>query len=259
MWFFPDDKTPPVLQPRPLIAGKYSDTAASVLPPKAVIFCLGRGLPVLEENFPTEQLLQELPAFINDTRVLSIPGHAEICFLHGGYGSPQAACTIETLGALGVREVFLVGLCGGFGPDTHVGEILLPEKIWSEEGVSLHYFESPGFACVNSPRPKAELAEHLKEAGLSARPGNTVTTDALFRQTYYKEDLWRKKGCEAVDMEASAVVNLCNYWGLKSTVALMVSDRHPLREGDSPWNWGNRNFKELRDRFIAACISYALQ
>lgn len=258
-WFFPEDKTKPVVQPRPLIVEKYPNTGRTHLPPKVVLFCLGRGLPVLKEKFSSVLLLEELPGFISHSPVMAVPGGDDWCFLHGGYGSPQAACTIETLAALGVQEIFLVGLCGGFSPNTHVGDILLPQKIWSEEGVSRHYLEDPGFAQVHCAFPQEDLVAYLQQKGFSARLGNTVTTDAVFRQTFYKEALWREMGCEAVDMEASAVVNLCNCLGMKSTAALMVSDRHPLHEGEPSWAWGNENFRELRDRFITACISYALE
>lgn len=257
-WFFPEDKTAPVIEARRLIAGKYPGREFSALPPKAVFFCLGRGLSVLEEKFSPVLLLEELPGFISHSPVMAVPGHEDWCFLQGGYGSPQAACAVEVLTVLGVREIFLVGLCGGFGPNTCVGEILLPERILSEEGVSCHYLENPEFAQVNSPQPLKELAAYLQQASLSARLGNTVTTDAVFRQTFYKEALWRNMDCEGVDMEASAVVNVCSCLGMKSTVALMVSDRHPLREGEPPWTWGIGDFRELRDRFITACISYAL-
>lgn len=259
MWYFSNDNSPPVIQPGPCIQSKYSSTEIPALPSKAVVFCLGKGLPVLEERFSTCLLMEELPGFITHSKVLRVSEHPDVCFLHGGYGSPQIACTMETLHALGVKEAFLIGLCGGFGEDTQVGAILLPEKIWSEEGCSRHYYEAPRFAQVNSPQPLAKLAEFLEKRGFCVRLKNTVTTDAVYRQTYYKEALWRKMGCEAVDMEASAFVSLCNYYGMKSTVALMVSDRHPLHEGDPAWVWGSDSFRETRDNFIAACVSFSLK
>lgn len=259
MWYFSNDKTRPVIQPGPHMQSKYPNTEMPALPSKAVVFCLGRGLPVLEERFSTCLLMEELPGFITHSKVMQVSGHPDMCFLHGGYGSPQIVCTMETLHALGVKEAFLIGLCGGFGEDTQVGTVLLPEKIWSEEGSSRHYYEDPRFVRVNSSRPLPELAEFLEKRGFSARLKNTVTTDAVYRQTYYKEALWREMGCAAVDMEASAFVSLCNYYGMKSIVALMVSDRHPLREGSPSWAWGSDSFRETRDNFIAACLSFALK
>lgn len=257
-WFFSEDHTLPVIGAEAQIRSKYPETGIVPLPPRAVVFCLGKGLPVLEENFATHLILEQLPGFITHSRVLGMKGFPEVCFLHGGYGGPQIACAVETLRVLGVKELFLVGLCGGFGEDTQVGDVLVPERVWSEEGVSRHYIETPGFAKVNSPAPLEELVSFFQKQGFRAALKNTVTTDAVYRQTYYKEALWREMGCHGVDMEASAFVNLCNYYGLKSSVALMVSDRHPLHQGDPPWGWGGLDFQELRDRFIVACIKYGI-
>ena len=87
----------------------------------------------------------------------------------------------------------------------------------------------------------------------------TVTTDAVYRQTYHKESVWRGKGCAAVDMEASALVNLCNIYKIRNTVVLMVSDRHPLSENDPVWEWGSVNFGDMAVRFIQDCVEYALK
>ena len=39
-------------------------------------------------------------------------------------------------------------------------------------------------------------------------------------------------------MEASAVAAVCAYYDMECTVALLVSDKHPLREGDAPLEVG---------------------
>lgn len=258
-WYFSEDRTPPVLSADRHVRSKHRGGEEAGLPPRAVVFCLGKGLPVLEENFSTRLLLESLPGFITHSKVLGVPGQDGVCFLHGGYGGPQIACTVETLHVLGVRELFLAGLCGGFGTDSRVGDVLLPEKIRSEDGVSRHYGEDPEFAAVNGPASAARLPAFFRGRGFRVKAENTVTTDAVYRQTFYKEALWREMGCSAVDMEAAALVNLCNYYGMKSTVALMVSDRHPLHEGDPPWAWGSDDFGALRDRFITSCVEFHLE
>ena len=257
-WFYPEDRTRPVIDPERQIASKYPDMPLPKLPARAVVFCLGRVPGVLQERFPTRMMMEKLPGFITHSPVWCVEDHPEVCFLHGGYGAPAVTCTVETLRVLGVEEVFLVGLAGGFCEDTQVGDVLLPPAIWSEEGVSRHYLEDPGFAQVDSPRPLTELADCFREKGFTAKLEKTVSTDAVYRQTFYKETLWREKGCVAVDMEASALVNLCNVYRLKSTVALMVSDRHPLTESSPKWVWGGGSFAALRDDFIETCISVSL-
>ena len=125
-WYDPDDRTKPVIDPRTQIASKYPEMEIPELPPRAVVFCLGKGLPVLKEHFPCTPVMEKLPGIITHSEVLGIEGVPGLCFLHGGYASPQIACTVETLHVLGVKEVFLVGLCGGFAGHLSVGDLLLP-------------------------------------------------------------------------------------------------------------------------------------
>ena len=116
-------------------------------------------------------------------------------------------------------------------------------------------------AALVTPRAWEDLSVMLtanEGAGFPVRRLPTVTTDAPYRQTFWKEEQWRELGCAAVDMEASAVATVCTYYGMACTVALMVSDKHPVREGDPPWTWGSRSFAESRDRFIAQCAAFAL-
>lgn len=255
-WFSPQDHSAPVIQPGKHIQSKYPDTEMPDLPQRAVVFCLGKGLPVLRERFKASQTMEQLPGFITHSPVYQVEGCPQACFLHGGYGAPQAACTVETLHALGVKSLLLVGLCGGFASELSVGEVLLPERLWSEEGTSFHYRQEEGF--VEAPSLQGEnLGKYLEKGGFSVRRLPTVTTDAPYRQTFEKEERWRELGCAAVDMEASAVAAVCAYYGMECTVALMVSDKHPLREEDPPWKWGSQSFSESRDRFIAQCAAFA--
>ncbi|MBQ7059710.1 MAG: hypothetical protein IJM83_10505 [Firmicutes bacterium] len=103
-----------------------------------------------------------------------------------------------------------------------------------------------------------EIASFFREKGYPVLCEPTVTTDAVYRQTFQKEQFWREKGCVAVDMEASALVNLCNLRGIKNTVVLMISDRHPIREEDSGWSWGGADFAEITRKFILDSIEFSI-
>ena len=255
-WYTPGE---PILSPGKQIESKYPGMKIPVLPARAVVFCLGKGMPVLKEHYSCHQLMEKLPGFITHSEVLGIKDNPEVCFLHGGYAAPQIACTVETLHVLGVKEVFLVGLCGGFAPHLSVGDIILPDKVWSEEGTSRHYLEDPGFAQVTPPFSFETLASFFQGKGFRVFQEPTVTTDAVYRQTFGKEQFWRDIGCVAVDMEASALVNLCNLYGIRNVVALMVSDKHPLSESDPSWQWGNADYGELLIRYILDCIAFNLE
>lgn len=254
-WFFENDRTPPVFTAEQHIHSSHVPGPVTSLPPRAVAFCLGRGLPVLRERFETRVLMEALPGFIAHSPALALAGRNGVCFHDGGRGAPQAACYAETLHALGVRELLVVGLCGAFGEDVNVGDVLLPRRLLVEEGASRHYFPDPVWAVPEAFGPS--LGDFLAGDGFAVKEYDTVTTDAVYRQTYYKEALWQEKGCAGVDMEASAYVSLCSYYGMKCRVALMASDKHPLTPDSPPWDWGSLDFRARRDDFIEACIRWA--
>lgn len=257
-WFDPMDQTSPVIEPGAHIQSKYPGMEMPTLPENAVVFCLGKGMAVVEGRFSVQTRMEKLPGFITHSKVDMVTGHAGVCFLHGGYGAPQAACTVETLHALGVKELLLVGLCGGFHPSLQVGDVVIPQKIWSEEGTSLHYREKTGFVELPSPRVR-ELTSHFAKAGFSVENLPTVTTDAVYRQTYQKEALWRELGCAGVDMEASAVGAVCAYYGMSCTVALLVSDKHPQTPEEPSWKWGSDRYGQQLEQYIAGCVEFALK
>lgn len=257
-WFFEDDHTAPVFTARQHIESKRAAGAIQALPRRAAAFCLGQGLPVLQERCEVVELTQRLPGFITYSPVYAVKGCGDLCFLDGGRGAPQGACTVEALHALGVEELLVVGLCGAFAEDVNVCDVLLPARLLVEEGVSRHYFSEPAYALPRQPWAPEDFAAFLAQRGFLAKGLDTVTTDAPYRQTYFKEARWRELGCAGVDMEASAMVSLCNYYDMKCAVALMASDKHPLTPYSPPWAWGSESFKERQKDFINACIDWML-
>ena len=232
MWKFDDDKTAAVITAREHVAcdhNRQDSCHALVLPETAILFYMHSGPQYLQEHYPCTLLTEKLPRFLQGGPVWKLD--EKICLLDGGRGAPQAVDTIETLAVLGVKRVVTVGMCGGFSEQVAVGDILVPDKAFVEEGTSLHYYEQIDFA-----RPDEQLFEQLKKIpGAKVLP--IVTTDAVYRQTFYKEQLWREKGAVAVDMETSALWSVGKFLGLQVASVLMISDRHPLREGDPTWEW----------------------
>lgn len=231
MWKFEDDRTATVLTAREHVACGHNgegNCPALVLPETAILFYMHSGPQYLQEHYPCTLLTEKLPRFLQGGPVWKLD--EKICFLDGGRGAPQAVDTIETLAVLGVKRVVTVGMCGGFSEQVAVGDILVPDKAFVEEGTSLHYYEQIDFA-----QPDEQLFEQLKKIpGAKVLP--IVTTDAVYRQTFYKEQLWREKGAVAVDMETSALWSVGKFLGLQVASVLMISDCHPLQEGEPAWD-----------------------
>lgn len=253
-WYQPEDNTSPVITAREHVRSAHGG-AAEPLPETCVMFEIGMAMRHLKKHQKTRVLSERLPCFLENPSVLSLKGEGAVCFTRGGYGAPAAVDTVETLHALGVRRVILAGMCGVFAPGVSVGDVIIPHKVLSEEGTSHHYAENVSFA-----EPDARLFRAAQEAfqgRFNVHTDATVTSDAVYRQTFYKEALWRNQGCVGVDMESSAVLTVCAYYKLPAVSILLASDCHPLSPQEKKWDWGAPNFDQTREAFVERAVSFA--
>ena len=257
MWKHACDNTDAILTARAHVESAHAREKGILLPGRAVVFCMGSAMGWLKKWYPTEIIFHDMPKFIGGGECLRIVDVPELCFAHGGYGSPAVADTVETLVALGVRDILLIGMCGGFSEKLSVGDVIIPQRICSEEGTSLHYYQSLGF--VEQEADKVTTATRFYESSFRVHNDATVTTDAVYRQTYHKENHWRSLGCSGVDMEASALLSVSRYLGVGAGVVLLVSDIHPLREHAEKWEWGNASFTANKENFIRHSIRFAIE
>lgn len=236
MWCLRNDRSEPIIQAKDQINSAHRRCHLE-LPETAIVFFMSKGVEYLCETCGAKLLPELFPRFLNRCPVWEL-AEDKVCFLDGGRGAPQACDTVETLAALGVKNIVAVGMCGAFDPRVEAGQIIAPSMAFVEEGTSLHYYPSIDYAA-----PDGELLDMAaSQLQVSAFP--IVTTDAVYRQTFEKERLWREKGAVAVDMETSAVFSVSRYLGSKAVGLLMISDVHPIHPGDTKWDW--QMTKEMR-------------
>ena len=229
MWYLPDDKSRPIITAAEQIHSAHRECHLH-LPQTAIVFFMSKATDYLAERYDAAELAEPFPRFLNRCPIWEI-SKLHTCFLDGGRGAPQAADTVETLAALGVKNIVAVGMFGAFSRKIHVGEIITPEKAFVEEGTSLHYYEA-----IEASFPDRQLLAMASSLfGISTDP--IVSTDAVYRQTFRKEQTWRDKGAVGVDMETSAVFSVSRCLGLKAAALLMASDMHPLDPEEPKWEW----------------------
>jgi uridine phosphorylase len=151
-------------------------------------------------------------------------------------GAPYAVMVLEKLIALGVQTVLAVGWCGSLRAEAGIGELIVPDATYSEEGTSGHYpLAEP------DPRPATGLCQTVQNclgaAGLAFHRGKVWTTDAIYRETRAKVLAYGSQGMLAVEMEMSALFTVSRYRGIDLAGLLVVSDelftltwRHGLRD-----------------------------
>ncbi len=253
-WKLPNDHTEAVITAQKHIASSHGGCDVTKLPETCVIFEMGMAIPFMEEHFQTYTIIQHLPGFITSQKCIGISGYENVCFIRGGYGAPAAVDTLETVLALGVKRVLVMGMCGGFSASIHVGDVVVPHTVFCEEGTSQHYLGNVETVMADRKLHKA-LVEHFSP-NFNVLDAPTVSTDAVYRQTMAKEAAWRSRNCVAVDMEASALLAVCQYYSVPASAALICSDRHPLPDEVKNWSWGNSDFKEKRESFVRQGMLY---
>lgn len=247
VWRLENDDSRPILTAEKQVKSAHRNHDGTRCSETAIIFFMSRGLDYVKEICPHSEAEGGFPCFLQRRQMWTADG-MPVCFLYGGAGAPMAADTVETLAALGAKNILSIGMCGGFSDKVRPGELILPEKALVEEGTSLHYYGTIEYA-----EPDAALHGAIASA-LKTETHPIVSTDAVYRQTFKKEEYWREKGAVGVDMETSAVFSVSKYLGLRSVALLMVSDVHPLKEGEPEWKWHMTPElrRELAEKSVAA-------
>lgn len=250
MWKYNDDNTKAVITAEKHIESCHKSGKVT-LPKTAILYYMYGGVEYTLSNYKVQKLSDNFPRFLGSCPVYKFCNY-DVCFLNGGAGAPQAADTLETLVALGVDNIISVGMFGAFGDGVNSGDILVPDKAFVEEGTSLHYYSSIDFS-----ESSIKLHDDAISKIYGAKTMPIVSTDAVYRQTFYKEKLWRNKGAVGVDMETSALFSVGRHLGVNVVSILIASDKHPKNENGPDWEWTMK--RETRYSFFDKCINFALQ
>lgn len=250
MWKLEDDNTPAVITAEKHIESSRKGGGIS-LPETALLFYMHSGVEYTLSHYDADIITERFPSFLNSRPVYRM-NNSNLCFLHGGWGAPMAVDTLETLVALGVKNIVSVGMFGAFSEKINSGDIVVPDKAFIEEGTSLHYFDKTEYS-----QPGYELHKKALHNIENSVSHSIVSTDAVYRQTFCKEDLWRSKGAVGVDMETSALFSVGKYLGVNVVSVLIASDKHPKSENEPDWKWTMTS--EMRYGFFDKCINFALE
>ncbi len=158
-------------------------------------------------------------------------------------GAPYAVALLDTLVAWGVQRFLFLGWCGSIAEQVHIGDIVVPDRAFIDEGTSRHY----GVNASVSNRPPGDLPDQvatvLGQAGIAHHTGAVWTTDAIYRETEQQVRRFQGKNALAVEMEVSALFSAARFREVELCSVLVTSDLlHDMR-----WQPGFRD-----ERFKAA-------
>jgi len=179
----------------------------------------------------------------------------KIYVLNPYFGSPASVFALEVAIARGGKDFLVVGEAGAINEGVTLGDVILPTWALREEGTSCHYMPSEYI-----PKPskrvfdalEKEVKHQIGRKKINIFKGGIWTTDAPFRETENKVKDYSSRGILGVEMEASALMSVASFRGVKLAVALAVSDELYKEE----WNpgFGSRKLKRAEKLLVKAAL-----
>ncbi|HLI43533.1 MAG TPA: nucleoside phosphorylase [Acidimicrobiales bacterium] len=161
-------------------------------------------------------------------------------FYQAGLGAPLAAAFLEEMIDYGARTVVACGGCGALDGSLALGHVVVVAEALRDEGTSFHYLP-PSRTVRAEPEVVAVLTGTLERAGVPYSTGMSWSTDAYFRETRRKVARRREEGCITVEMEASALLAVARFRGVRLGQLLYAGDS---LAGES---WDHRNWVTAHD------------
>lgn len=241
MWFSDE---PGVIDPRAFAAEIESELA---------ILCFTRRIfSLLRDSLglPQDRPAPRLPRAVEGTM------DSRVVLYHSSFGSPAAGMLMQALIASGVRRFVMLGQAGSLSPRCRIGSVVLPSFGVREEGTSYHYLP-PAIEC----RPSPVLFQRLKTALEPFAPfeGGVWSTDAPYRETRQKVELYARQGVLAVEMECTALMSVAMYRGVEFAGVLVITDElfgEKWEEGFQAENL--RSAEERVSKALAESVDYLL-
>jgi purine-nucleoside phosphorylase len=169
----------------------------------------------------------------------------ELLFTYGGGIGPSALCDkLELLIALGVMEVYIIGMCGGIQKNLKIGDVIVVTDAVRDEGVSYHYLKA-----LKKAKADKRMLNLLKSKIKKAYFGKIWTTDAMYREPISKYRKYKKEGILGIDMETSSAYAVGLYRKIKVVSLLVVSDMI------TPKKWNPQFHSEIIEKNIHNIIN----
>jgi len=161
-----------------------------------------------------------------------------ITVISSGIGSPMTGDCALALGYTDCRNVIFSGSAGAINQYYNIGDMLAVGEAVIGEGFSRYHGRDIRRDCFGElVRGDMETAGILlntiksKESsyGITCCQGRIFSIDSILGERKETFDFMKERGCDAVEMEVSAVFTACRAMGKKAAALILISDL-PLKD-----------------------------
>lgn len=157
----------------------------------------------------------------------------DVTIINSCIGAPLTGDCVIALGYTYCKNILFSGSAGGINDNYNFGDLLICSCAVIGEGFSRYHKDSLHKDCFGEEvAGSTELAEILfkktKEkagkAGLNTHQGRIYTTDSILGENEESFAFMKDRGCDAVEMELSAVFTASKKIGRKAAGLITISD-----------------------------------
>lgn len=218
------------------------------LPERAVFAFLGDEIDIYAERTGAKRVAHFESATKNYPIYITEYKGQSIALCQAPVGASASAQIMDWLIAYGVRKIISAGSCGVLS-DIEENQFLIPYTCLRDEGTSYHYL--PPSRYVDADKTAIEAIEKaLNRLGIRSRKIKTWSTDGFYRETKEKVTYRRGEGCEAVEMECSALCAVAKMRGATFGMLLYSADTLASLDSYLERSWGS----DAKEKALTICL-----
>ena len=189
--------------------------------------------------------------------VTSLKVNDKIIWFANAYGGTLLSEWLHIACLFGCKQTIQIGSCGGLLDDVSSGDIIIPDSSYGNESSTRLYSEDRNTNFTYYPnKTLVQRAKMLLESQHKVWIAPTTTCQAMLAESQEDIDNWRKDAYAAVEMEASTVFAVSNFFKVPAVSILFVGDNLVKEESvlsDSYQAASDKRKEAQRDIF--ACVS----
>lgn len=148
-------------------------------------------------------------------------------------GAPVSGDCALALSYTDCRNVLFSGSAGAINQEYNIGDMLAVSEAVIGEGFSRYHNEDIKKDCfgqlvrgdkANAEKLLASIAYNESRYGIKCYEGRIFSIDSILGERKDTFDFMKEKGCDAVEMEVSAVFTACRCAGKKAAAMILISD-----------------------------------
>lgn len=157
----------------------------------------------------------------------------EITVISSRVGAPMSGDCALALSYTDCESVLFSGSAGAINPSYNIGDLLAVKEAVIGEGFSRYHREDITKDCFGElvegdAAVCGTLMEVIKgysvQFGAACRTGRIFSIDSILGENKETFEYMRQKGCDAVEMEVSAIFTACKKAGKKAAALIIISD-----------------------------------